>query len=104
MAALLAFSSDLSSQVPQALTKAEKVTDMYLDAVKYRLTGNPEKARETLLEAITLNPRHHPSLYELGLIHKQLKQLPEAENYLKQAVDLAPKIFGINLNMPLFCR
>lgn len=91
MAALLAFSSDLSSQVPQALTKAEKVTDMYLDAVKYRLTGNPEKARETLLEAITLNPRHHPSLYELGLIHKQLKQLPEAENYLKQAVDLAPK-------------
>ncbi len=56
----------------------------------YRLTGDPKHALEELNAALALSPNKQQILFEKGLAHLQLNDIPSAVATFKKAYDLAP--------------
>ncbi len=61
-------------------------------AVSYREIGKPYEAINAFKEAVKLNPNSE-YWYEIGTIYGNLKNFPEAEKYLKKAVNLNPQLY-----------
>ena len=47
-------------------TAAQRANSAYLDAVAYETAGNVAKAKNSYMEALRFNPKHHKARYRLG--------------------------------------
>ena len=63
----------------------------------YLQEGNAERAAEVSQEAVLENSRSGPALFNLGLALYKLSKLDKAEEMLKRALEVAPKMFQIRL-------
>jgi len=59
-----------------------------------RRQGNFDQATENLRKALELDPRSQTTPYEIGFNYICLRNYPESEKYLNQAISLAPDIAG----------
>ena len=75
--------------------------DLYEKAKESLQGGNPQKAIEQLKQAIALYPKFALALNELGVVYGQLNELDNALAALRQAVNAAPDVFEIRLNLGL---
>jgi tetratricopeptide (TPR) repeat protein len=63
----------------------------------YLQEDKPERAAEVSQEAVLENARSAPALFNLGLAMYKMSKLDKAEDALKRALDIAPKMSQIHL-------
>ena len=70
--------------------KKIKEQELFIEANKFRLLGNLDKASELLLELLKKDRQNDAAAYELARIYADQNDNREALNYAKQAVSLVP--------------
>jgi tetratricopeptide (TPR) repeat protein len=63
-----------------------------------------EQARIASMRAYALSADRLRTTYNLGTAYASLGKFPEAEKWLRQSLELAPKSFRVNLNYALVCQ
>lgn len=59
-------------------------------ALAYEAQNKQQLAIETYKKGITTNPEYFPAMTNIGVLSYRMKNYPQAENYLKQALIFAP--------------
>ncbi|CAN5618792.1 hypothetical protein BH11BAC2_BH11BAC2_06480 [soil metagenome] len=75
---------------PQAETQQVATTYAYFNAIKEKLTGNPEKAAEQFATVLRSDPKNHAAMYELASIYSDQKKYNDALFFAKSAYELNP--------------
>ena len=70
--------------------KKIKDQELYIEANKYRLLGNHEKAAELLQELLKKDRQNHAAAYELARIYADQNRNADALNLAKQAAGIDP--------------
>lgn len=105
VAAALWLSACVSSTTGPARTEstsAEAANNYYQLGARYYRNGNYNFARERLLRAIELNPRHAMAHSTLALTYTQLDNLRLATEHYDRAVRLAPNNFDVRNAFAVF--
>ncbi|MBK6623250.1 MAG: tetratricopeptide repeat protein [Saprospirales bacterium] len=71
--------------------KKIKDQELYIEANKYRLLGNHEKAAELLQELLKKDRQNHAAAYELARIYADQNRNADALNLAKQAAGIDPE-------------
>lgn len=66
-------------------------TYSFFNAIKEKLTGNPQKAAIELATCLRNDPKNHAAMYELASIYNDNKKYNDALFFAKGAYDLDPK-------------
>ena len=66
-------------------------TYAYFNAVKEKLTGNPEKAAELFASCLRTDSKNHAAMYELASIYNDAKKYNDAVFFAKSAYELNPQ-------------
>ena len=77
----------------------EKARRLYERGVEQSRANDPEKAVDTLKEAIALHPNFPLALNELGVQYLKLRQIKKAVEVLTEACKLEPDAFATRLNL-----
>ncbi len=68
-----------------------EVTNLFIDATKYRLLGESEKAISQYESILSKNPRHSASMYELAQLYFEAGDLSSAARFGEQAAEIEPE-------------
>lgn len=74
------------------LTEEQKINETYhfFNAVKEKITGNPEKAAELFAQTLRTNPANHAAKYELAGIYSAQRRYNDALFFSKSAAEADP--------------
>ena len=88
-------SSKVSSSKDEALplnVEEQYVFDQYFyDGLRYKVTGNSQKAESAFKKCLILQADHAPTLYELGQLELQKQNVSGAISFLQKASDAEPQ-------------
>ena len=68
-----------------------EITNLFIDATKYRLIGESEKAISQYQIILGKNPRHSASMYELAQLYFEAGDLSSASRFAEQAAEIEPE-------------
>lgn len=77
----------------------EKARKLYERGVEQSRANDPEKAADSLKEAVALHPNFPLALNELGVQYLKLRQINKAVEVLREACKLDPDAFAARLNL-----
>ncbi len=70
--------------------ETQKIREAFLDASRYKILEQPEKAIQRYLECLSLDPGNSAAMYELSQCYIEQKNIGEALNMARKAADTDP--------------
>jgi tetratricopeptide (TPR) repeat protein len=74
-----------------AASNSAEITNLFIDATKYRLLGDSEKAISQYETILGKNPQHSASMYELAQLYFEANDLSSASRFAEQASEIEPE-------------
>ncbi len=70
--------------------ETQRIREAFLDASKYKILGQPDKAIERYLECLSLDPGNSAAMYELSQLYHEQKNIGEALKMAAKAAETDP--------------